>query len=173
MKESSPFGDQSSIQTLKWLHQFKKLDAKQSEGLNDEEAKLYYELCEKLSHVLETGQIQKASRRKNLRVTVETEIILNSGKDFHKVYLKNISGGGVYIQNDRPLPIGSHVKIHIHLKEEKRKLELEGRVTWVNPKSTKSLPSGMGVQFENLTNKQTESIRKLVHQALQQQLKEK
>jgi len=156
----------SGVEMLKLVRQFKTLDAKREQGLSAAEEKQYKELCDKLSHKLDPESYDKSPKRNALRVNTRQEIRLGSGKDFKNVYMHNISGGGLYLASKENLPVGSTIKMNLFFKEENYHVELEGKITWTNPKGVNHLPPGMGVQFKNLSSDQEKFIRRLIHGVL-------
>jgi uncharacterized protein (TIGR02266 family) len=171
MSDFNPFSGGSSVQTLEWLKRFKVLDAKLDQGLTESEATEYDELLRKLSHILDPQSTKMAQRRKHLRVNTKLPVRFSSGEEFKKLYIENLSGGGVYIASDKALPSGSIVHIELTLDEEQQTIKVEGKVTWSNPKPQSKLPAGMGVQFINMDRKTEALIRKLVRSQLDDKMK--
>lgn len=168
MTSHNPFGG-SSIESLKLLQQFKKLDAKLDSGnLTDAERKRYQELSEKLANLISPTAKNKRPKRKSIRVDVNRQIKLQSGKELSRYYMKNISGGGLYVETNSPLKIGTKVQLEVVIDEEEKKLKLSGIVAWVNPNRIGDMPAGMGIQFENLSREDEIYIRKMVRLGLEQ-----
>lgn len=82
-----------------------------------------------------------------------------------KDYTVNLSTGGVFIEADSPLPLDTPLQIRFDLPGRTTPIECQGRVAWVN-KAEKpikpKLPSGMGVQFLDLTLADMGDIREYV-----------
>jgi uncharacterized protein (TIGR02266 family) len=72
----------------------------------------------------------------------------------------NISKGGIFIETDAPLPVGTHLVIRFDVPGRKRTVEAEGDVKWVNSRSSPN--PGMGVAWKKLTEKQHDDIAHVV-----------
>jgi uncharacterized protein (TIGR02266 family) len=94
---------------------------------------------------------------------VRIEIMFKEYGSFIKVYIPNITNGGVFIRTDNPLPIDAPVRLRMRLPEEANDIEIDGRVVWSFARSNKKalLPKGMGIQFVNMLPEYAEKIRKI------------
>src|SRR5215470_14475067 len=93
-----------------------------------------------------------ADRRVHARVMVDIEVDYKSADNFLFAYITDISAMGIFIRTNAPEPPGT-------------RLNLEGRVMWVNPfrpGSYDNINPGMGVQFLDLNTQQREQIVNLV-----------
>jgi uncharacterized protein (TIGR02266 family) len=80
-------------------------------------------------------------------------------------YSVNLSTGGMFIGTKELLPIDSPLNIEFILPEDGRIIKCSGRVSWLNhPESiiNQDLPTGMGVQFMNLSMDDMDSLRKFI-----------
>jgi len=80
-------------------------------------------------------------------------------------YSINLSTGGMFIGTKELLPIDSQLNIEFILPEDGRIIKCSGRVSWLNhPESIKNqdLPTGMGLQFMNLSMEDMNSLRKFI-----------
>lgn len=95
--------------------------------------------------------------------TVRIEIMFKEYGSFIKVYISNITNGGLFIRTDTPLPIDAPVRLHMRLPEETKDIEIDGRVVWSFARSNKKaiLPKGMGIQFVNMLPENAEKIKKI------------
>ena len=69
-------------------------------------------------------------------------------------YSINVSTGGLFLETSEPLPESSPLFLEFALPERSTRIRCRGRVAWVNPPDrpkSPALPSGMGVQFLDLT----------------------
>ncbi len=170
------FGETSSVKVLQWLTQYKKLSAKAPESLNDLERQLLKELevklagivAEKLNEQVGTTDIQK---RESLRVETELQLRYSSIAELQRSYIKNISGGGVFIQTSKILEIGTKIKLEIVIPHDPEPISVEGEVAWTNPRKLTATPQGMGVKFLNLSNKDYFRIQKQVSNKIEKILK--
>jgi uncharacterized protein (TIGR02266 family) len=80
-------------------------------------------------------------------------------------YSIDLSTGGMFIGTKELLPIDSPLNIEFILPEDGRIIKCSGRVSWLNhPESIKNqdLPSGMGLQFMNLSMDDMDSLRNFI-----------
>jgi uncharacterized protein (TIGR02266 family) len=95
--------------------------------------------------------MQKADRRADPRVDVELEVHYRTAQEFTAAYIRDISGGGIFIRTQQPLPLNREVQVRFTLPGTSRTFVAHGLVVWTNPyPSRSSFPSGMGVKFLDL-----------------------
>jgi uncharacterized protein (TIGR02266 family) len=95
--------------------------------------------------------MENQERRGDPRAPVEVEVHYRSAQDFLSAYTLNISGGGIYIKTNQPLPLNRQVHLRFTLPGIGRVFSVHGLVVWTNPyPSRSSSPSGMGIKFVNL-----------------------
>ncbi len=160
------FDTSSSVERLKLLALFKRLDAKKASGLTEAEQKLYTELSSKISGIIDPKSKVDAQKRKDLRVPIHEPIQLHSSKDFQKFYLKNISGGGFYIESKKLYEMGTKIEFELEWVEKKKSLKLKGEVVWINPKTLNDLKPGMGLKFVDLDADQNKFLQDMIHDLL-------
>lgn len=115
-------------------------------------------------YIAHNGDIEEmpfpGEKRSHVRFPVR--LAVQYGKDdpiTYNGFILNMSEGGVYIQTDEPLPVGSEILIRLFIPPQIKLLgELIGKVAWVNTGNF-PLPKGMGVKFE-MTEK--EALKQLV-----------
>jgi uncharacterized protein (TIGR02266 family) len=80
------------------------------------------------------------------------------GKDPKKLRparVLNLNAGGLFIESDRLHPVNTRLTLEFTLPEQTAMIRAIGRVAWVNHPEwikTSRLPSGMGIQFLELTD---------------------
>lgn len=166
--------DFTSTQTLQWLQQYKKLSARDVGTLSESEKRQLTDLERKLALVLESkmpAAIQ--NQRQTLRVKTELEISIGTAEELQKLYIKNVSGGGMYVATQSPYPLGTRVAMQVKLPGYSQVQKIEGVVAWINTKTIGELPPGIGIRFVNLSVTQHQMIQKLIHSALDTALKQK
>jgi two-component system chemotaxis response regulator CheY len=65
-------------------------------------------------------------------------------------YTFNVSAGGLFLETENPLPLGTNLKIKLSLPENNHAINCKGRVAWVNSITSpirSDHPTGMGVEF--------------------------
>jgi len=78
----------------------------------------------------------------------------------------DLSTGGMFIETKELLPIDTPLNIGFKLPEDSRIIKCSGRVSWLNhPESIKNqnLPTGIGVQFTNLSMDDIASLRNFIN----------
>lgn len=102
-------------------------------------------------------------RRQEPRVEVEIEVHYRTVQEFLSAYSQNISGGGIFIRTQRPLPLNHSVRLRLTLPGISHPFEVSGIVVWSNPGSGRSsLPSGMGIKLVDLDPHSRELIAEFV-----------
>lgn len=173
---SEGFDDSSSVERLKLVTLFKRLDQKKMNGLNEAEEKLYQELLRKLGKLINPDTPEEGQKRRDLRVPIMSPIKIQSDRDFKKLYLKNISGGGFYIESKTTYAIGTRIRFDLEWKQQDGKtltLKLAGEVSWVNPKQIGDLQPGMGVRFVDLAPDQQSLLKQMTHELLDRAIEAK
>jgi len=90
-------------------------------------------------------------RRQDLRGEVAFEVHYGSIQEFLSAYSGNISGGGIFIRTQEPLPLNHEVRIRFTLPGVTHQFDCRGIVVWANPLPKQSfLPTGMGVKFVDM-----------------------
>ncbi len=87
-------------------------------------------------------------QRSGQRAPTKIEVMFREYGAFVKVYMLNVSNGGIFVKTEDPFPLDYPVSLRLILPSETTPLDIEGRVVWINPKGRKnSFPKGMGIQF--------------------------
>jgi len=95
--------------------------------------------------------MQMPERRVEPRTEVELEVRYQTAQEFLSAYSRNISGGGIFIRTQQPLPLNREVQLRFSLPGIDRTFMVRGLVVWTNPHpSRSSFPSGMGIKFMDL-----------------------
>lgn len=86
-------------------------------------------------------------RRQGLRILVDYQC--DGG--LHCDYATSLSAGGLFIETETALPIGSQIKIRFRLPAGDTLHELEGRICWRNDNSGggANQAPGFGIAFTN------------------------
>jgi uncharacterized protein (TIGR02266 family) len=115
-----------------------------------------------------------ADRRKELRVPVNYRVRFRSGEVFVNNYIHNLSSGGVFVSTPTPLPLDTPVKLLLIFDEQKKEIEVEGKVVWESTqKSSMSdiTKPGMGVKFTKVSPEAKAFIEEIIHSVLTEQAK--
>ncbi len=89
-------------------------------------------------------------RRQGLRILVD----YHCEGGLHCDYATSLSAGGLFIETESALPVGSNVKLRFRLPQGDALHELEGRICWCNDNSEgeASQAPGFGVEFTSGEN---------------------
>ena len=94
----------------------------------------------------------KEERRQSPRVRIETEVRVESGARIDRFTSFNLSSGGIFLESERPLPVGAQVVLKFELPDAGLVLA-EGEVRHHTPVSAadrgdvKRPVRGMGIAF--------------------------
>lgn len=104
-------------------------------------------------------------RRIELRAEVELEVHYRTAQEFLGAYSRNISGGGVFVRSQQPLPLNQKVLVRFTLPGITHRFEVHGVVVWASPASTRSsFPSGMGIKFMDVPAEDAKLLEGFVKQ---------
>jgi type IV pilus assembly protein PilZ len=91
----------------------------------------------------------KVENRKHPRIDVWIEVTFKSSRELVTSYMRNISKGGVFIQTEEPLDLGTVLALTFQLPGQENLIKIKGKVVWYNPAGGIQ-NSGMGVQFTEM-----------------------
>ena len=109
-----------------------------------------------------TGERVGVEKRIYPRKTLRTKVIFEdeSGEGFIYFYSTDLSLGGLFLESDIPLKIGTRVFLSFNLGEGKPLLRATGQVVRVERETGGTLPVvGMGVQFADLPEEAKRSVQ--------------
>jgi len=124
-----------------------------------------------IKHLYFTAQIKRhlnIQLKKSTRFIAPLRIQYSCSGDPDRVissYSINLSTGGMFIGTKELLPIDSQLNIEFILPDDGRIIKCSGKVSWINhpeSKINKDLPTGMGLQFMNLSMDDLDSLRKFI-----------
>ena len=100
-------------------------------------------------------------RRRSARAPIVVRIEYATVDALFSDFTRNINEGGVFIETDAPAELDSLVHLRFRLPGEREPVKASGRVAWIA--SGEGERSGMGVEFENLTDTDRARIDGLIH----------
>lgn len=113
------------------------------------------------------GAKQPKKQQADPRVDVNLEVQYTTAQEFRAAYAKNISGGGLFIRTQEPLPLNREVQLRFTLPGIARTFLVPGLVVWTNPTpSRSSFPTGMGIKFTDLDPEAKAIITEFVKDSL-------
>lgn len=112
------------------------------------------------------GKKGSAEQRSNIRVHLKARVDyeLLSEDTFLFEYTSNVSRGGIFLATRNPLPVGTVIKMRFSLPSNSCKVEVKGKVAWINEykPGKKNRNPGMGVEFVNLSDEDMMAITQLI-----------
>lgn len=102
-----------------------------------------------------------SGHRKDSRLPARFQVSYRTQGAFLVSYSVNLSKGGIFIESDTPLPIGTDVSLTLDVPET-GPIELMGQVAWVRIASADGMPDGMGVQLRELDERYGDAIDHMV-----------
>ncbi|MBI5529290.1 MAG: TIGR02266 family protein [Deltaproteobacteria bacterium] len=101
--------------------------------------------------------------RRDFRLPVELKVGYRTVGSFITDYILNISRGGIFVTTQKPLPIGTRVRLVFSLPDFPLPFDLAGEVRWVNPPGHGSHAApGMGIGFSNLDENARKRIERFI-----------
>ncbi|HVG58405.1 MAG TPA: TIGR02266 family protein [Hyalangium sp.] len=81
------------------------------------------------------------------RLEYELPVAYKTVAGFVTDWATNISRGGLFINTQKPLPVGTHVKLIVSLPGTEFPFDMTGRVTRVNESHANNQVPGMAIEF--------------------------
>jgi len=119
-----------------------------------------------------------SERRDFNRWPIMVEVTVDSAHTFYKhpsdkVFTWDISEGGIFISAHRPQPVGARLRFQLTLPDSQEPITALGEVQWVTATMelpafhpgvdmSKSRPSGMGLQFLELSEGDSDRIKRFL-----------
>jgi uncharacterized protein (TIGR02266 family) len=101
------------------------------------------------------------SRRTEPRIPKTLSVSYKDKKSFLTAYTGNISGGGLFIKTDSPLPVGESFSLKLQLPEIPDPLKIQCTVAWAN-KQEEGEASGMGIKFSKMSDKDNQRLQSYI-----------
>jgi uncharacterized protein (TIGR02266 family) len=95
------------------------------------------------------------------RIPLFLEVEYRTAGAFLVAYTSNLSKGGLFIDTERPLSVGTELLLRFTIPECGQ-IEVRGVVAWVRPVAMEGKSPGMGVEFEQLDTRHGEVIDAIV-----------
>lgn len=100
------------------------------------------------------------------RKVLRTKVIFEdeTGEGFIYFYSTDVSMGGIFLESDIPLKLGTRVFLSFALRENNVPVRITGQVVRVERETTGTLPVvGMGVQFMDLPAESGKTIQEFIN----------
>lgn len=99
-------------------------------------------------------------------VRVPIQLLVDYRADGHYLFdfCRDLGTGGVFIETDAPLTLGSSMELTFTIPDSKETLKANGTVLWVQGKveNRPELQPGMGVQFAEFTAEQRQILEDFI-----------
>jgi uncharacterized protein (TIGR02266 family) len=99
-------------------------------------------------------------RRRDDRIDTSIDVDYSTYSSYHLRKITNVSKGGLYIRTQEPPPVGTDLEVRFKLPDQKRELNLSVKVAWTykQPETVALNSSGMGVQFNNISDEDLKTV---------------
>jgi CheY-like chemotaxis protein/Tfp pilus assembly protein PilZ len=95
--------------------------------------------------------------RKNLRAPIAGRVICRDGTHYRSYITLSIGEGGMFIESDKPRPVGEIIEPQLLLPGLVEPLPLKGKVVYSVTEEREKHPQGMGIKFLDM-DPQTKTI---------------
>lgn len=86
-------------------------------------------------------------QRRTARVPIEIKVEYKRINAFIADFTRDISGGGLFVRTDTPMPVGSEALFTLAIPRMEKPVTLKGIVRRVVPKGDPTTEAGMGVEL--------------------------
>ncbi len=152
------------------FHRYMSLESRRkSSSLSVVELEEWSELKEILNTHFQPGVSKEhAAQRDSIRVPTHLNVSFESYGEIREVLMTNLSRGGIFVASDRPLPIGTKVRVKIRVEESGNVINVPGEVVSQNiGADLVTEERGMGLRFVGLNPSQKKVVDALYQKALQ------
>lgn len=107
-----------------------------------------------MSVIPTSSPLAAAQARRDDRFDALVLVTVTSGHNFWTGLTRNVSKGGLFVASDVTMPIGTVLSFAFQLDPDPTIHRVRGTVRWVRPPeaSSQHLPTGMGVQLDELSD---------------------
>jgi uncharacterized protein (TIGR02266 family) len=116
-----------------------------------------------ISSESETPRTEGRRARQYQRLPLTVEVDVSSANTFWTGLTRNVSRGGLFLEAEEPLPIGTTLAFTLRVDTLPADTEVRGVVRWVRADcGDDELPPGMGIQFVGLAPHVEEAIERFI-----------
>lgn len=104
-------------------------------------------------------------QNRHVRFPVRLAVRYGTGNPVnYSSFVLNMNQGGVFIETDKPLEVGSRIVMHFYIPPEVKLLgEFEGQVVWANAQNVNKA-GGMGIKFISYTQESMKQLEALLEE---------
>jgi uncharacterized protein (TIGR02266 family) len=123
------------LQHVKELQRLEKKARSQNANYTQKDEERRLELTQYLQQKLKIPH-EKAldDKRYTLRIPVDIKLTYKNAQDFNRGYAKNMSGGGLYFEDPKSIPLGTKLLLTLYIEDSKSSFHIEGEVVWESSK---------------------------------------
>jgi type IV pilus assembly protein PilZ len=103
----------------------------------------------------------RIEKRRSTRAPLVVRVDYSTVEALFSEFTTNINEGGLFIETERPAPIGTVVSLQFRLPGSEEPIKVDGRVVWTSAERPNDVP-GMGIEFEGLDHDARARINALV-----------
>jgi uncharacterized protein (TIGR02266 family) len=103
----------------------------------------------------------EAERRRSARAELIVRVDYATVDEIFSEFTRDINEGGLFIETEKPSQAGTEVTMQFHLPGTDERIETIGMVVRVSS-GDPSTPSGMGIEFEDLSDEDRKRINQIV-----------
>lgn len=99
------------------------------------------------------------------RVEARLRVHVRQNQTLRRGYSVNLSSGGLFLETASPPSVDTDLALRFSLADGVSTIRCHGRVSWINPSGEDKvphLPTGMGIQFTDLSAEDLEKIQNFV-----------
>ncbi len=104
------------------------------------------------------GRRRMKERRQHPRIPLIMQVSFTTNGEVYRNYTMNLSKNGMFLATDEPPNVGERLHLAFNIPGLVHPLRLIGEVRWKREKASDEAPSGVGVEFVEMT----ETCRQLV-----------
>ncbi len=101
-------------------------------------------------------------QRKTARVPIEIKVEYKRINAFIADFTRDISGGGLFVRTDNPLPMGAEALFTLNIPRVEGPVTLNGIVRRIVGKGDPSVEAGMGVELLFADDAERQALRRVV-----------
>jgi len=102
-----------------------------------------------------------ADRRRSERKELVVRVDYSSIDELFSEFTSDINEGGLFIETEKPRPMGTEVELSFNLPGNERAVETLGRVVRISSGEGNS-PPGMGIEFDELAVAERQRINEII-----------
>jgi uncharacterized protein (TIGR02266 family) len=155
--------DSSQVDVATRFREYVRLDRQRREGgLSLQEMDRFRALKRFLSIHFAPDRPEVADTRDSVRVPTRIKVSFAADHELARCMMTNVSRGGVFVQTDHPLELGTTFTLAIHVESPRRDIAVPVEVVSVNvgPAFTQD-KRGMGLRFLELTPETDKKLHEL------------